>query len=445
MPAIRYATAQLVSDELDIDAIAQLMYWLMLRNVSDDGVVYVDPFKPDVTSLPGCIVASPSYPRDGVSLTSQNYVYNWTRDSAMAAKEIALSGAAAGDSIAGDRLGDYVSFAKTCQTNSAKDFARATYTLDGQMWDQRDNQNDGPALQTLAILAALDALSADAKTTALEVCQANVSFLVSQYQAASTNLWEEVRGQSFFTRAVQLRCLMTVRDKPGSLELPAEINDAITWLDDRLTNDHWSENDGYFISVLDPMSGRDGYDPNADIVMASVYGAVSCTDPKLLATAAKVRAQCAAFQVNETDAPGLGPLIGRYPGDTYDGDNNDPDHPHPDTKAHPWALCSANFAELYYKVADALEPSKEILSDALARPFFDQAQVTADAAPEAASAQLRDTGDRILKALVRHSDHLALSEQFDADSGYEKSVHDLTWSYAAFLSAVRARNQLILP
>ena len=98
MPAIRYATAQLVSDELDIDAIAQLMYWLMLRNVSGNGVAYVDPFKPDVTSLPGCIVASPSYPRDGVSLTSQNYVYNWTRDSAMAAKEIALSGAAAGDS-----------------------------------------------------------------------------------------------------------------------------------------------------------------------------------------------------------------------------------------------------------------------------------------------------------------------------------------------------------
>jgi glucoamylase len=159
------------------------------------------------------------------------------------------------------------------------------------MWDQRDNQNDGPALQTLAILAALDSVSEDARTTALEVCQANISFLASHYQAASRNLWEEVRGQSFFTRAVQLRCLMTVRDKPGSLELPAEINDAITWLDDRLTNHHWSENDGYFISVLDPESGRDGYDPNADIVMASVYGAVSCTDPKLLATAAKSNCQ----------------------------------------------------------------------------------------------------------------------------------------------------------
>jgi glucoamylase len=445
MPAIRYATVQLISDELDVDAVAQLMYWLMLRNVSSDGVAYIDPFNPHVTSLPGCIVASPSYPRDGVSVVYQNYVYNWTRDSAMAATEIALSGVASGDSIAGSRLRDYVSFAKTCQTNSTADFARATYTLDGHMWDQRDNQNDGPALQTLAILDALDLLPGATKTTALEICQANVDFLVSQYRVTSRNLWEEVRGQSFFTRAVQLRCLMTVRDKPGNLQLPAGLDDAITWLQERLSNDHWSAQDGYFISVLDPEKVLDGYDPNADIVMASVYGAVSCTDPKLLATAAKVRAQCATFHVNETDALSLGPLIGRYPGDTYDGDNNDPDHPHPDTKAHPWVLCSANLAELYYMVAGALEQDNQILSDELARPFFDQAEVPADADPEQAAARLRDTGDRILKALIRHSDHLALSEQFDADSGYEKSVHDLTWSYAAFLSAVRARTRLRLP
>jgi glucoamylase len=103
MPAIRYATAQIVSGELDFDAIAQLMYWLMLRNVSGDGVSYVDPFRPEVASLPGCIVASPSYPRDGVSVTNQNYVYNWTRDSAMAAAEIALSGAAMGDTTADGR------------------------------------------------------------------------------------------------------------------------------------------------------------------------------------------------------------------------------------------------------------------------------------------------------------------------------------------------------
>ena len=41
------------------------------------------------------------------------------------------------------------------------------------------------------------------------------------------------------------------------------------------------------------------------------------------------------------------------------------------------------------------------------------------------------------KDLVAHA--FELSEQFDASTGYEKSVRNLTWSYAAFLSAARAR------
>jgi glucoamylase len=48
----------------------------------------------------------------------------------------------------------------------------------------------------------------------------------------------------------------------------------------------------------------------------------------------------------------------------------------------------------------------------------------------------------MLHALIFHSDHLELSEQFDAFSGYEKSVSNLSWSYAAFLSAVRARKAI---
>jgi glucoamylase len=46
----------------------------------------------------------------------------------------------------------------------------------------------------------------------------------------------------------------------------------------------------------------------------------------------------------------------------------------------------------------------------------------------------------MLAAVIFHSDHLELSEQFDGFKGFEKSVKNLTWSYAAFLSAVRARS-----
>ena len=80
--------------------------------------------------------------------------------------------------------------------------------------------------------------------------------------------------------------------------------------------------------------------------------------------------------------------------------------------------------------------------DALAAPFLTQVGVTSATSATDVVTALRDAGDRMLRALIFHSDHLELSEQFDAFSGYEKSVSNLSWSYAAFLSAVRARTAI---
>jgi glucoamylase len=80
-------------------------------------------------------------------------------------------------------------------------------------------------------------------------------------------------------------------------------------------------------------------------------------------------------------------------------------------------------------------------TDDVAKPFFDQIGITATASGVTAARTFRDAGDRILRAIVRHSDHLELSEQFDGRTGYQKIVRNLPWSYASFLSAVRARQQ----
>jgi glucoamylase len=53
---------------------------------------------------------------------------------------------------------------------------------------------------------------------------------------------------------------------------------------------------------------------------------------------------------------------------------------------------------------------------------------------------VRDAGDAMLRAILRHSDHLELSEQFNGSSGFEWGVRNLTWSTATFMSAVRARS-----
>jgi glucoamylase len=59
-----------------------------------------------------------------------------------------------------------------------------------------------------------------------------------------------------------------------------------------------------------------------------------------------------------------------------------------------------------------------------------------------ASRSLQGAGDQMLQAVIFHSDNLELSEQFDATTGYEKSVSNLSWSYASFVSAVRARSAI---
>jgi len=77
--------------------------------------------------------------------------------------------------------------------------------------------------------------------------------------------------------------------------------------------------------------------------------------------------------------------------------------------------------------------------DQFSTAFFSQIGVTAATAVADVITKLQDAGDAMLAAVIYHSDHLELSEQFDAVTGYEKSIRNLTWSYAAFLSAVRAR------
>ena len=224
---------------------------------------------------------------------------------------------------------------------------------------------------------------------------------------------------------------------------PEGLPAAITWLQSALAS-HW--NGTLYVSVAaanGPASNPvvAGYDPNIDIVSAALYGGASCTDTKLLATAALLRQQwsdpnsSAYYAINGADAArGLGPLLGRYPGDVYDGDVANPV-----PGGHPWALCTANMAELYYRLAAAITASNMVPLDPLSTPFFAQVNVNASTSAADAAKALRAAGDAMLRAIVFHSDYYELSEQFDGTTGFEKSVRNLTWSYAAFLSALRAR------
>jgi glucoamylase len=406
----------------------------MYRNVASDGLVFDDPVNPGIVSAPGCVLASPSW-ENSASHVTQDYVYHWTRDAAIVAFELAwaYSNGTLPDNQA---LIDYVRFSQACQ-QSPGDFDRASFYINGTQrpWT---SQTDGPALQTLALLAMYRQLDAPTQAIAVQLIDANLNFLQGAYPGQTYNLWEEEYGYSFFARSAQLRCFQAVAANTIGVTVPTWLPEALTWLISAIES-HW--NGEVYQSVLPvPTDYRAPYDPNIDIVQAAIYGAESVTDPKLLATAARLRAQWADpdskyfYPINGGDAAqGLGPLLGRYPGDVYDGDTDEL------AGDHPWALTTANFAELYYRLAAKIVSSRTVPADPLSASFLSQAGVTATTAPLDAAASLRSAGDAMLQAIVYHSDHFELSEQFDAVTGFEKSVANLSWSYAAFLSAVRAR------
>jgi glucoamylase len=431
---LHYNTIRPDGAQADLAAVAQYMFWLMFRNVASDGLVFNDPVNPGVISLPGAVLASPTWENTATHVT-QDYVYHWIRDAAIVAIELAQ-----GPLASTQPLVDYVTFAKACQDAAtvAGHFDRAAFLINGAPRDWTD-QTDGPALQAIALLQLYPKLDQATQAIAAQLITNNLGFLQGAYQGSTFNLWEEEYGESFFARSVQLKCLTQVAANTAGIPVPSWLPAAIAWLDNAL-DEHW--NGLLYESVLPvPADYRAPYDPNIDIIQAAIYGAIPVTDDKLLATAAQLRDQWADpaseyfYPINGDDAArGLGPLLGRYPGDVYDGDT--------DARAgdHPWALTTANFAELYYRLAAAISASGAVPATARAVPFLAQVGITQVTRPAEAVTALRTAGDAMLQAIVYHSDHLELSEQFDAGTGFEKSVSNLSWSYAAFLSALRARN-----
>jgi glucoamylase len=436
MGALQYSLVKPALTPANLTTVGQYMFWLMFRNVASDGLVFEDPMNPGVLSQPGCVLASPSWVNSATHVR-QDYVYNWTRDAAIVAIELA-----AGPLSTSQPLIDYVEFAQVCQNSAINlgHFDRASFLIDGTPRDWTD-QTDGAALQALAILQLFGQLDAPTQTVARAVIAANLNFLQNAYQNETFNLWEEECGASFFAHSVQLKCFQAIAANNLGLPVPGWLSTAEPWLENALAS-HW--NGQYYRSLLPvPTDFRAPYDPNIDIVAAAIYGAVALTDTKLLATAALLRSQWADpaskyfYPINGADElRGIGPILGRYPGDVYDGDS--------DTQVgdHPWAVSTANFAELYYRLAKQITSIGTIPLDSLSASFFNQIGINASTSPAAAASALQTAGDRMLQAVVFHSDHLELSEQFDATSGYEKSVRNLSWSYASFLSAVRAKNAL---
>ena len=122
---------------------------------------------------------------------------------------------------------DYVLFSQACQ-QSPGDFDRASFYINGAQrpWT---NQTDGPALQTVALLAMYRQL--DEPTRRSRAADRREPGLPqSAYQGQTYNLWEEEYGYSFFARSAQLRCFQAIAANTIGITVPAWLPDALSWL-----------------------------------------------------------------------------------------------------------------------------------------------------------------------------------------------------------------------
>ncbi|KAJ1509802.1 hypothetical protein HMI54_002101 [Coelomomyces lativittatus] len=130
-------------------------------------------------------------------------------------------------------------------------------------------------------------------------------------------------------------------------------------------------------------------------------------------------------------------VVGRYPEDVYQG-------------GHPWYLTTLALAEVHYRIGLALTRVSTVHVTTMTHAMY--MSLTNGTLRELGeySVQPRwihhcqDIGDLYLRRVQQYiPDSGALSEQFHKVSGSPLSARHLTWSYAAFLSATHARQELL--
>lgn len=347
-------------------------------------------------------------------------------------------------------------------------------------------QRDGPALRALTLMHYLREYNAShpslwssdtsedffgqfytVEMLPRSVIKADLEYVSHFWNQSGFDLWEEVEGLHFFTLMVSARSL-----REGS-ELARSFGDmgAAVWYErqagciENLLGKFWNAQKGHLVETL--WSKRSGLDcglllgslhalPNDGSGDEAVYPPWS--DEILVSLLALTRDQRDRFPINskpsdedqdkdaeEQSFEGTG--LGRYPEDVYDGYGTS------NRGGNPWFLCTSSAAEILYRSASHISVARNLTITDIGLPFYEALLATSsldvntgtfgpsDALFHSVLERLQATGDQFLEVVKTHVDaEGSMSEQFDRVTGYMRGAEDLTWSYGAFLQAVRARN-----
>ncbi len=385
---------------------------MMLKSISPVDIVKERPrFGQVIVPKPGSVVASPvlaAYDPD------PDYFFHWYRDSAvvMDALRLLRSDLPQAETL----FQDHVRFSLDLEMldgrrapsdwrdATAPDFARflrkdldtahgaalraetrvnADGSLDITDWPRP--QNDGPALRALMLLRW------GAEGDAAALLRHDLAFVLSHARRFSFDIWEEEFGLHAYTLRVSAAALergaawLAVRgEMADAARCRAEAAVIETVLDD-----FWMEEQAHIRSRK-----VEGGAPEKLLDCAVILAAnhAQMTGERYVATLKRLEALFdTSYPINHNRPDGRAPALGRYAGDKY-------------YSGGAYYFSTLGAAEFCYRSGDAAR---------------------GDAYLETVRAFTPQSGD--------------LSEQFDQVTGAQTSAKHLTWSYAAFLTAVAAR------
>jgi glucoamylase len=334
-------------------------------------------------------------------------------------------------------------------------------------------QNDGSALRTVATVnfgtRRFNAGDVDFAKSLFPAIQNDLAYVTAQWNQPSGDLWEEVKGDLFFTKMCQRKSLLwgakfatligessaaaayTATAKSMEASIEAHWNPNSTWGGIYMELAGQREMDSAIhLGVLYGNTGDGFISPSTEKAQSSVSNYI------------KSMTGSYSFAVNKLDddagVPGV--LTGRYPQDHYQGSN-------------PWILTTQALGRFYYENAKELAAAGVVNVTSLNQPFFQQvleharkfpAHALAEQPHVAKLASVLQAGTvlthqqqpmlftALMRVLVGRGDgqmlrvkhhikgnNFHMPEQLAGADGSSVSAVDLTWSYGTAIAALTSR------
>ncbi|KAK3297726.1 Six-hairpin glycosidase-like protein [Chaetomium fimeti] len=407
-------------------------------------------------AAPGAVIASPSK-------SEPDYWYTWTRDASLVLTGLVDSFAHNYSESLQTTIQNFVVSQAKLQgvsnpsggLSDGTGLAEPKFMVDLSQFtgDWGRPQRDGPPLRAIALIRYAKWLIANgykdtANDVAWPVIKNDLAYTAQYWNETGFDLWEEVPGSSFFTIGASHRAL--VEGAALAAQLGTECGACLTTAPHVLCfqQSFWKSSEGYVVSNINGGESRSGKDANS--VLTSIHnfdpaaGCDSntfqpCSEKALSNHKVYVDSFRSEYGINSGIPQGKAVAVGRYSEDVY-------------FEGNPWYLANFAAAEQLYDAIYVWKQDGSITVTEVSLPFFKDLVPSITAGSYDTSSPTHQT---ILDAVSAYADGFievaaqyageggSLAEQYDRNSGSPLSAADLTWSYAAFLSAADRRAGIV--